>query len=251
MGTPLRYSEHGCRKKSVAENHRSTENALEEEAIAYALGALEPPEMEHFRQRLERDPDSRQALAAALADLDLLAETVEPVPAPPGLRSRILAAARAEQPPQPVVLAWYRRPALWAAAAAAAIILALTGWNLSLQHELALRERILRTLAASERVVTLVPSEGSTTAGAVLMPSRQDLPVLVPGSLPPLGQEQVYQVWIVRSSQPRSAGIFRDPSQPVLLSERVQPGDTIAITIEPGPRGSPLPTSAPIASAQA
>ncbi|GIW06420.1 MAG: hypothetical protein KatS3mg060_1225 [Dehalococcoidia bacterium] len=234
----------------------------ESEAIAYALGALETAEAAAFEARLETDPIAQRAFADALRTLDLLAESVEPVPAPPALRNRVLGAARAGlRPARP---AWFRRPATWALAAAAAIILMLGAWNVQLQRqlaaqahlleqqasELAARDRLVQAIRQGDRVVALAPSAGSRASGSVVVPSGAQ-PLLLVGELPPIGPEQVYQIWIVRGNQPLSAGIFRDPSQPVPIAGMLQPGDAVAITIEPGPNGSPGPTTPPLAIARA
>ncbi|MFN8534807.1 MAG: anti-sigma factor [Dehalococcoidia bacterium] len=260
-------------------NDVNEQEQLEAEAYAYVLEALEPDEARAFQERLAADPAARTAVAEALESLSLLAPAIEPADAPAELRDRLLAAATplpALAPaPAPIPIdsrrSWRGRPTLWALAVAAVLLLALGGWNLQLrsdiaardrtladqarriadqESELATRDRLVQSIRSADRVVALAPGSGGRASGAIVLPPGTQPAILLAGELPPLSANQVYQVWVVRGSQPTSAGVFRDPSQPVSLSAAVRPGDTVAITIEPGPVGSPGPTSQPFATAQ-
>jgi anti-sigma-K factor RskA len=257
---------------TVADPYVTPGDELDEQALAYALLALEPDEAEQFRRRLEREPAAQRALARAQEELSWVGQSVDPVNAPQSLRERLLAEAGQPQVgavptsrvAEPTPIAWYRRPATWALAAAAALLLALGGWNLKLQSdvasrdqiiaqqqaELAGRDRLVRSLAGADKLVALAPTGGGQAQGAVIVPSGNEAPLLIPGGLPPLDANQVYQIWVVRGSQPISAGVFRGADQPVALTVPVRPGDAVAITIEPGPNGSPGPTRQPFALGQ-
>jgi anti-sigma-K factor RskA len=73
--------------------------------------------------------------------------------------------------------------------------------------------------------------------------------VLVADGLPELPNDRTFELWFVRGTQPIAAGTF-DASGSVTtaeLSGTMQPGDTIAVTIEQA-GGSPdgNPTTKPI-----
>lgn len=72
--------------------------------------------------------------------------------------------------------------------------------------------------------------------------------VVVTHDLPELESDQVYQAWFVRGETPVSAGTFEPGeggSATALLSGGMDPGDIIALTVEPA-GGSDAPTTDPI-----
>lgn len=74
--------------------------------------------------------------------------------------------------------------------------------------------------------------------------------VLVSDGLPELTDEQDFELWFVRDGQAVSAGVFEpsaDGDTTALLTGTMEPGDTIAVTVEPQ-GGSPdgTPSSDPI-----
>lgn len=44
--------------------------------------------------------------------------------------------------------------------------------------------------------------------------------------------EKTYEAWVIRDEVPRAAGLFRGGCGTVELTEQVQAGDTVAVTIE-------------------
>jgi anti-sigma-K factor RskA len=72
--------------------------------------------------------------------------------------------------------------------------------------------------------------------------------VLVSSGLPSIEADESFELWYVREGTPVSAGTFEDPTRAtVLLEGTMEPGDVIAVTVEPQ-GGSPTgePTSEPI-----
>ena len=250
---------------------------IEELAGAIALGAVPAEEWPAVREHLatcERGHEEVRRLAAVAT---LLLDAAPPVEPPARLRGRILAAARAEAaapdappadassgersaPPARIVRrgdrSWWQRPA-WGAAAAALLLAAGMGaWNITLRRDL---ERTEQRLATEERAVALLAGEGRRVdltarlpgAGGTVLRGESGPAVLVVHGLPRT-PDRTYQVWAIRGDQPISIGLFEpDESgrQVVTLDHDLRNVDAVAITLEPSPRGSRLPTTEPVMQA--
>ena len=228
----------------------------------YALGALEDDDRRALEEHLATGCVScRSALREAQDVADQLAGAVTPVAPPPELKTRLLARIRNEDS-EP----FERRPStvFWPLAAAAGLVAAIgvTFYARSL-YEDAERERQARIelesrlaevqtsvsamTGPSTRVVSLSGTDASSNAiaQAFLDPETGQL-LLYVHNLPPLGPGQTYQLWVIVSGQPASAGIFG--TQPDgsarhtdALPTTVEGNVTLAITVEPE-GGVPQPT---------
>lgn len=236
-------------------------------AAPYALAALDDAERHRFEAHLEGCARCRgelpglQAAAAALA-LDL--DSGDPAP---GLRDRILTAARAEQridadavPPGKR----RRRPlsgvpsnrlllgsaALAATAAAAAIGLGI--WVVTLSDDLdrAQARRVdSRTLAIlADPAATRYPLVGAR--GAVVVTPARDAALVVAG-LRRAPHGRTYELWVVVRSQPRPAGTFAGGGEPslVALTRKVPHTAQVSVSLEPA-GGSPRLTGSLLFGAQ-
>ena len=168
----------------------------------------------------------------------------------------------------PRLLRW-RAPQAYATAAVLllAIGLGLLGWNLVLQGQVrevrTERDRALleRNQAALERNQALLERDearttlatwqlasttGQPASGQVLYLRQHQQAILVVENLPPLQPGQVYQVWLIRNGQPEGAGVLTVSSGETAMRADMSRYQVIALTIEPGPDGSPLPTTQPI-----
>lgn len=229
---------------------------IEEEASAYALDALEPEEARAYREHLTICAVCRLLVSVYMRSAAQIGESVEPVPADPAVRVRVLATARESTSRQ-------RRfsPMLAVLAAAAVVIAALTGLNVQLRSELDSARRAntlqfqrlqtlnaaLTTVAEGQRLVPLTPAGGGgPSPGTVIIPGEGRSPLLVANQLPAISANQVYQVWVVRGNQAISAGILQPNQGMLMLSAEIRGADTLALTVEPGPAGSQGPTSDPV-----
>ena len=94
-----------------------------------------------------------------------------------------------------------------------------------------------------------VVMEGGLTATAYWSAERGEA-VVVSDGLPAIPEDETFEMWVIRDDEPQSAGTFEPQSgsrATTVIDREVQPGDVIAITIEPeggAPRGTP--TSDPI-----
>jgi len=238
----------------------------EQLAAGYVLGALEPDDEHLFQRHL----DGCAVCAAGVRDLEdvagALAYAAPPVEPPPALRASIRRkvglTARRRAP-----LALRRRPSGTliggiAVAACVAALFALAFWNMSLRNQNAVyRQRVAAFEQAgrllndpSAQLVRLAsPGGGQGGRVTVLASSPHDRGVMVVEDLPAPPAGRVYELWgIPRGSPPSKAvpaTVFRSGAGRLALVPfglSIQPSMTFAVTVEPGPSGSPHPTREPI-----
>ncbi|MGW4526793.1 anti-sigma factor [Amycolatopsis sp. NPDC004378] len=215
---------------------------------AYALDAVSPLERADFERHLGECEACRQEVAELRATGSRLALAATVVP-PPELRVVVLAdVARTRQLP-PVVPApraaegsvrgtrksrrdkGFRLRVTLLGAAAAAIV--AVGVGVTTATPVAPVDSVLSAPDASA-----VQGVGEGQATLVVSRSRNQA-VLLASDLPTLDAGHVYQVWLIRAGEARSAGLLR----PRMLMADLPPGtDRIGITVEPA-GGSPGPTT--------
>ncbi len=216
---------------------------LHELSALYVFDALEGDERERFEGHLEgceRCQAELGSLRGAASALALAAEASPPVE----LRSRILAAARAEG--QNVVPLRPRRSiaapvtaVLSVAATAAAVALGL--WAASLHHSLAGERSALRILGDPRaRHIPLTERRGAL----VVAPSGE---AALAADLPALPRGKVYEAWVIDTDAARRAGTFKGDR--TTLTTRVPSGATVKVTIERA-GGVDSPTSPALFSAR-
>lgn len=206
---------------------------------AYALDAVSDVERAGFERHLGECAACRQEVAELRATGTWLgvAETVGP---PPALKALVLAdVTRTRQLPPRV--AAFRKPrrakafglrvALFGAAAAAVVAVGVGVVTTS-----APPAPVDSVLSAPDATAIQGAGEGSATL--VVSRSRNQA-VLLASGLPALDAGHVYQVWMIRAGEARSAGVL----QPRMLMSDIPPGtDRIGITVEPA-GGSAGPTT--------
>ncbi|WP_338694889.1 anti-sigma factor [Streptomyces sp. Q6] len=226
-------------------------------AVAYALDALGPREHARFERHLARCERCAAEVRAHSVDTLRLARAAS-VPAPPGLRERVLSAVRTleqepnaplREPPRPAPAR--RRPLLVPLAAGAAVLAlvaaALLGVELTrTQDRLAAQKsearEIAHVLAAPDARVT--HDEGMSV---VASPTLRSAVITVKDlSAPPRGSD--HQLWVISEARPpRSLGVLPDggPDTPILASGLTSHVSSLAVTTEPD-GGSKRPTTAPV-----
>jgi|SRR5579864_7676652 len=192
---------------------------------------------------------------------------VEP---PASLRARVLESVRQEPRPLPFA----RRPRFslaWLAAAASFIIaIGALAWVAMLQVEISNLQNSIQVAsdraARFDRVVNVLASDKLSVKPlqpAVAPPSSSGYVFLDPNSgtgmlmchdLPPVEQGHAYQVWFVRGNDRISAGMLwpdrsGDGYTMIQVPADLQSFDSIGLTDEPGPTGSPWPTTARVMGA--
>jgi len=147
------------------------------------------------------------------------------------------------------------------AAAAILLVVVLSLWNLNLRDQNAVyRDRVAALERATQlandpnaSLITLDNQGGGSPARAtVIASSPKDRGVLVVENLPPLQRGRVYELWGVpggKFEEAQKALVFvplRRGVQTLEFEVPIQPGTVFAITDEPGPDGSPKPTTKPL-----
>ena len=231
----------------------------------YAVDALTGDELDEFEKHLEQCPtcaEEVRGLRETAARLGL-ATAIAP---PPSMREQVLAATgRVRQlPPSGVRLITadgprrrrrlsrrLPRPIAVTAMAAAIVVLAIlqVGTRHQLQQAQSNNQTIASVLSASDARIQLGSSTVGGTVTAVI--SKHDREAVITASgMPTPSDARVYQLWVMSGGTARSVGLLPGSSaratSPVLADD-VQPGDQLAITIEPA-GGTKQPTTIPIVS---
>jgi anti-sigma-K factor RskA len=209
--------------------------AVDELGAAYALDALEPDEARAVRDHLATCTQPHAELRALIGADQVLAVTLEPVEPSPALRERVMASIeRAAQEQAPVA----QRPGVARPLAVAAVValVAVGAWGVTLQSQLAERDRALRAVAdAIAEGETAFRVEGTAGRGYVV-----DTPgsgaALVVADLAALPADRIYELWLLDAAgTPVAVGTFTpaDGEVAVVELERDLAGyTTFAVTVE-------------------
>lgn len=227
---------------------------------AYALGALEPDEVDVVERHLEGCEDCRALAEDARFRADLLLQAVPSVAPPPSLRTRLMERIAAEKrassgrhdgtesgnlaPEEPARASAVPTPAR--TGYFGRVLQALRGEPSSEEHATG---DLLRDLLADPQCVVWPVAGTEEAPGArarfVAAPDRRDA-VFVASGLRRTGTGKAYQVWLLRGGQPLPNTLFAVNRAGVGASivradEPWHDFDTIAVTPEPE-GGSPAPT---------
>lgn len=232
-------------------------------AGAYVLGALSPEEEQDFRSHLRECEECRQEVAELRAVVDVLPLAVQAAEPPADLKRRILSAVTTEpeEPPQqPVPIPsskprhrWFTAPSAVLLAAALVLAAGLGLWNIRLRQQvhdqqtaLSFHQRVESALAQGATVSRVAGTAAVPSASAALVQPRNGQPAyLIVQGLPATPASRVYQLWLLHGLTPHSAGTFTyrgTAAQVVPLPLSSRGYSATALTSEPGPRGSRLPT---------
>jgi anti-sigma-K factor RskA len=237
---------------SVTDGANDTIDARDEQLELYILGLLDERETAAIERILRDDPVASQRARELREVVSVLAFDVEPVEPSPGLKARILDAARADLTPErapapPISLAERRDRGIarwtpWLVAAALALALAASlVWNAQLRSDLD---------SQPETATYAVAGSGPATgvAGTLIVVGDDDTSVLNLAGLASLPSDRAYQVWLIADGAPvpnvtfvpNAAGVAT-----VTIPGQISDFRTLAITIEPQ-TGSLAPTADPI-----
>lgn len=236
-------------------------------AGAYALDALPSDERAFFERHLAMCEACR-AEVAELTETAARLGSAAAHPPPPALRARVLAAADVTRqlPPmaatEPAPGSARRRSAqrwlLPVAACLAVVAVALTGLAVNLNRELdAARElaaqepSMVAVLGAAD--LRTVELEMGDSSGRFLYSPSVDQGVLVAGSMPDVGADETYELWLIHDGTPVNAGVFRPGENGAAIAAvdgtSVRGAELVAVTVEPA-GGSERPTGPVLASAE-
>ncbi|HEX5692898.1 MAG TPA: anti-sigma factor [Roseiflexaceae bacterium] len=230
---------------------------IQPQLAAYALGEVEaqPQLLDH----LAECPACQRDLRAYMQVADVLPYTAPEAEPPLALRDRIIAAIAEAHAPQPAPAHTPRPRWRWSSfsptfAVALAMIIALLGWNISLQRQLSAQSAQIRASREGWQTMTALLNDpdvhwyalaGAGGSGHFWATPGGKVGCLVVQGLPPLGAGQVYQVWLTHGGERVSGGTFegRNGSGWVLIraDEALADYDTLGVTIEPD-GGSAMPS---------
>jgi anti-sigma-K factor RskA/putative zinc finger protein len=247
-------------------------------AASFVLDALEPDEMAAVREHLATCAEPHPEFAELAGVLPALAASAPPVEPPASLKARLMAAAAADlearrvvvestvvEAPAPsaaeVLRPFQRRPTqirAWALGIAAVLaIVALGGWNYSLQQELndarAYEQQVASVLDAAQRPGSLTAvmraGEGAGPNGLAAI-TIDGVARIAMRDLAPTSGSEVYEAWVIAADGvPVALGALQlRPGGVGYLEAGGLPTDSgivLALTREPRP-GATAPSSAPI-----
>jgi anti-sigma-K factor RskA len=236
----------------------------------YVLGALSDDERIRVEEHLRECERCRTEAAELAAVAGLLPLSLDPMSPPPALKQRILAAAAQDLASHATVesalerpaVPWYRRwfPLTRLGLAAAVVITLVVGiaigrvvWTQTPSTQQRYHQLLGQFVAHGDEVVPFQPTQANIRGEAALVVTPSGSALVVVGHISPPPPGKVYQVWFMTTpAAPTSAGILaRLPSQPKVVRLRIDARGykLAAVTIEPGPTGSPHPTSPPLMQA--
>jgi anti-sigma-K factor RskA len=218
-------------------------------AGAYALDALEGDERTRFEQHLPGCDSCRHDLEGFQEATEVLAQAVAESP-PPSLRDRVL--DEVQRTRQVSRLDRSRsgrrrlRPATLVAAAAVLVALACAALAIDARRDVdRLEEQVALAELAQAPDLTSVELAGGPGSAWFTYAASQDRGVLMGDGLEPAPHLHTYQLWVISEGVPRPAGVFDPDAEGHVrldVPEVPQPGDRLAVTVEPT-GGSLRPTS--------
>lgn len=262
------------------------EEDFAELSAGHALAALSPEDERAYQQALLAHPEWQHLAALDSETAAALAEGIAPVAPPLGLRSTLLSAiAAAEQGPMvtgseatpslsepetepaasddqtrgtgplptETVQAVERRNwsrGLFALVASIALLVGI-GWGAGAISTLWQTPAQVSALEQIEQAPDASSAETTFDGGSATVHWSQSVGkvVLVADGLPPIEADQTYELWYVREGTAITAGTFSadDGASTAELTGTMEPGDTIAVTVEQA-GGSPTgtPTTDPL-----
>lgn len=244
------------------------QSASDDLLAGYALGILTPEERATVEAQLAANPELRQELALLALAVDALPLGLEPSEPSPALRGRLEAAVLADvaaapgpewaprQPatspavtpqtmPPPTPISATRRPFpinAWAIAAAVLLVVstAAVAWGIAQTRQ-----------GEPTRVIAFEMTDAAGGAeGELAYHERDDVMLLTVEDLPPLPPDQVYEFWLVTlDGAVLPAGVSDDTTIRHAFAGSPDDYQAVAITVEPGPLGTLVATTEPLAVA--
>lgn len=263
----------------TAQNKQS--ELFTELCTGYVLGALDREEEQKFEEMLRNATDEQQQFYEEIKTTSSLMALATPVEEPTGdIKSRILQHARSSEKSEATyeeatssvlykiadILGLNRPPVAVSAAAALMIIVLSFGifsFNIysgfqdqqkqieALQNQVQQKERMLSILGARDINVVILNGklQSNQAYGKLLWDPVKMNAILQIRNLPETPKNKVYQLWLIRNNNPKSAALFtvnNDSNESFItidkLAKRHQAKNaTFAVTLEPK-GGVPKPT---------
>jgi hypothetical protein len=210
----------------------------------YALDALDPDELLQFEAHLHTCEQCRFDLEALREGAADVAESVSVAP-PRRVKRAVMEAI--EEPTEPVIELEPKRSTVWLAATAVAAVIALVFAGLWAFSNNQLQQADLVAAVYEAPDATSVEIETSSGPARFTYSPSLQRGVFNGGQLADVGEEELYQLWLIGDGGPVSAGTLNAGEQDVVV-ESVQPGLVLAMTVEAEP-GADAPTTDPLFAA--
>ncbi len=225
-----------------------THDEFAELSAAAALGALSPDEQQAFDAALAEHPEWASLAAVDADTAAALAEGAPAVAPPSALRDALLArialTPQHAEEPEPATTAvpgsgagW--GPRAWFALAASVAILVVLGFGAVTVGQIVNRPAAVVALDQIRSAPDAQSAQISLADGGVATAhwsAELGEVVLVADGLPEIGDDRVFEAWLINEEQGAvSAGLFAADAgdATTLLAGEYQPGDIIAVTVEP------------------
>jgi anti-sigma-K factor RskA len=226
---------------------------------AYALGALDADEAAALEAHLQTCDSCPAELASYRAISNVLLTAVPPQRPSAALRQRLQARLPSAQKAHRQRPSW--SPGQFALGAAVVLLIALNIFSLiqiqALQRQQAQFAHQIQTGQAAFAMLAYpetksLPISGSNIAGTLLVDKEHNTAVLIAWNLPPIAENQTYQIWLIDPTGGRtSAGLFRPETGQPFTSQSIFPTQSMSsftglgVTVEPA-GGSSQPTGSRI-----
>lgn len=218
---------------------------LQDLAAAYVLDALDDEERAAFERYLLTHPDVQREVEQLREGASVLGDASSEEP-PATMRDAVLAAtAVAPQEPMNDTVVPLRRTRRWqqiAAAVAAVLVLVL---GIGAGVILLGGESRVETILAAPDARTLEITGGSVDGSFTYSLAEQG-GVFTSATVPPVGGDETYALWLIGDAGPRPAGLFVPSASgavEAVVEGELDPGVTLGLTVEPA-GGSDAPTGA-------
>jgi anti-sigma-K factor RskA len=200
---------------------------LHDLTAGYALDALDEDERARYEEHLASCESCREELQGFWEVSGALGRAAGGPMPPASLRERILEQARSERPNVVPLRRRIATPVLASAAAVAAVVaVALGVWSLGLSNDLDDANEVVDVLSDPN---ARVHESANGEANLVVTPTGRA--ALVVRRLAPAPKGKDYEIWVFENGVPKPAGLFERPGV-AMLSRRVAPGQTVAVTLE-------------------
>lgn len=222
---------------------------------AYAIGALDTDEVAALESHLKTCASCQTELAEYRALSDSLLTAVPPKQPSAALRKRLQSRLPSAQKATRPQFNWsFGRLAV---PVAFVLLLAMNVYSILQMRALQLEQTMLtRQIRTGQTVLSMLsyptterlPINAENVVGSLLLDKNRDIVALIVWNMPPLPENETYQIWLIDPQGDRvSGGIFRPESDQAYTTHIVFPKQSlsnfagIGVTVEPA-GGSDAPT---------